>query len=485
MTATANTLPPLRPVSANERVPPASLEAEQSVIGSALILGTLPPEADDLLVDDFYLPAHRAIWEALLSLAKRERPIDPLEIEAELRSAGDYLRIEGGTQYLMACASETPTATNVGSYVRIVREKAILRRVIAHCAESMSRAYGEFSSVPTFLAEHRERALELESSGVVAEPVRIGDDIGNVLNAIEERGRAPDKHAVFTGIHRFDRLTGGLREGWLIIVAARPGQGKTAWAGTVCTNSAKSGVPSFISSVEMQRDELIQRMLASEASVSTHSIANGSVARTDQMAHVFEAGRRLAPLPLWVDDRGSVTVSQICGTIRRWYSKHLGAVPPKGMPPKLALAAVDYVQIIDEGEHEERRDLAIGKMTKALKALSKSLRIPVVVLSQVSRKATERASGRPTLADLRESGAIEQDADLVIFPHRDLPADEDEAARVRNEPGDAEWIIGKNRHGPTGIVGVHWMPAFTRFDNRIADTEMTHWMDRAEQREGD
>jgi replicative DNA helicase len=474
------TTPQLRPVSATERVPPASMDAERSVIGAALILREVPAEAAELQVDDFYLPAHRVIWEAIIGLAKRQRAIDPVALADELKISGDLLRIEGGSSYLVECASAIPVVTEVGQYVRIVREKSSLRALITICAEVSSRAYGD-QAFEEIIAEARTQILNLESTGTLAEPEKIGDALVRVLDSIDERSKAPDTFAVQTGIRRFDRLTGGLREAKLIIVAARPGMGKTAWAGTVCTNAAMQyEVPAFIASVEMDRDELIERMLASEASVSTEAIATGAVAKTDQIANVHAAARRLSPIPLWIDDRGYVTAGQVCGAIRRWYAKTLGRVPAKGEPPKLAIAAIDYLQILEEDADDQRRarrDLALGKMTRALKQLAKSLRIPIVLLSQLNRKVTEGIGRRPQLSDLRESGAIEQDADIVIFPHRELPDDEAEAARMRNEPGDMEWVIGKNRGGRTGIVPVHWQPAYTRFENRVADEPTEHWQD--------
>lgn len=479
MTALPNTQP-LRVVGSEERKLPASIEAERSVIGASLIRQEIPPECAEMLVDDFLLPAHRAIWEAMVECAKANRKLDPIEVEEQLKAAGNLMRLEGGMSYLLECTSGTPTAENVGHYVRIVREKALLRRLIQLCVEASSRAYGEFSSVTDFVAEVRSKVIELESTGTIAEPVKIGDEMGRVLAAIEERAKAPEKSAVYTKIHRFDRLTGGLREGKLIIVAARPGQGKTAWLGTVATNVASQGVPAFIVSIEMSVDELIERFLASDARVSTEDLATGAVVKTERVGDVFKSAQRLAKMPLEIDDRGTVTIGRICGSIRKWYSRNLGAVPPKGTPAKPAFVGVDYLQIIAEEENEERRDRALGKMTAALKALSKALRLPIVLLSQLNRKAADRAGGRPQLSDLRESGSIEQDADMVIFPHRELPVDEEEAAKARNEPGDMEWVIAKNRGGRCGIVPVHWMPAYTRFDNTLADSSVGNWQDHGD-----
>lgn len=471
----------LRAVSAGDRIPPQNLDAEKSVLGAVLIKPDCIGELLAMATDDFYLPAHREIFEALIALHERDAVLDVIALADELKARGALSRLEGREGYLMDLASSVPTAENVATYVRLVREKSALRKLIAYFGEGMSLAYGE-SSFAEIIADVRDKVLRLESTGTISRAVKIGDAMGHVLSVIEERAKSPSAHAVLSGIHRFDSLTGGLREGKLIIVAARPGMGKTAWAGTVCTNAAmKYGVPAFIASVEMQRDELIERMLASEGSISTEEISSGRVAKSDQGAHLMHAAQRLSKIPLWVDDRGDVTAGHICGAIRRWYSEHVGRVPGPDEPPKLAIAAVDYLQILEEDQSDERhtrRDLALGKMTRALKQLAKALRIPVVLLSQLNRKMTEGGGRRPQLSDLRESGAIEQDADIVVFPHRILPDDEAEAARMRNQPGDMEWVIGKNRGGRTGIVDVHWQPAFTRFENRIADTEYPqNWQD--------
>lgn len=459
--------PYLRSVAGDDRSMPASPDAERAAIGCVLLKEELLPDLEDLFVDDFFLPAHREIWESIRALHVRHLKLDIIALQEEIKSRGSMPKLEGGAGYLVECASSTPHAENAAVYATHIREKAGLRRAYKLCSEVQSMILGG-SSLEGVTAQARTGVAELENAGVGQGPVRVGDEMMTAFANIEAKAKDPASHSVSTGIRRFDAKLGGLRPGRLIVVAAPPGFGKTAWASGVAAHNALRRIPSFMLSVEMDRQELIERFLASEASVPNGEIGSGEALLTiDRRNALMEAAGRLAEpdVPLYVDDRESLTIGQAVGTIRRWYATHLGPVPPKDQPPKPAFIAVDYLQLLtaDAPEDGENRNLVVAGMTRAFKRLAKSLRVPLVLLSQLSRAWTKRG-GKPQLSDLRDSGAIEQDADQVIFPWRE-PQKDDEGREMRGKSGPAEWIVAKNRGGQTGTIAVWWEAPYTRFDN--------------------
>lgn len=465
MTAVA---PYLRPIPDNDtRMPPASLDAERAAIGAVVLRQELLAELEELLVDDFFWPAHREIWESVKAMHEHGQKLDHIAIEEDIKSRGALAKLEGGGGYLLACADAVIHTENAGVHARIIREKAGLRRAIYLGMTIQSRAYGGLS-LDEVLAEARNGVADLENAGVGQGPVRVGDEVMAAFENIEDKHRNPERYAVMTGIKRFDERLGGLRPGRLIVVAAPPGVGKTALAGTIAVNSAFRQVPALILSVEMDRQELIERFLAGMARVSTQEIGSGEICNdVIKRNAVWGAAAKFheANVPLFIDDREVLTTSQAVGTIRRWYAKHVGSVPPPNEPPLPAIVAIDYLQLLsaDEGGNEENRNLVVAGMTRAFKRVAKGLRIPVLLLSQLSRAWVKRG-GKPVLSDLRDSGAIEQDADQVIFPWRE-PEKDEEGREVRNGPGKAELLVAKNRGGVTGSIPVWWEPQFTRFEN--------------------
>lgn len=451
---------------------PASVEAERAAIGAVILREELLPDLEDLVVDDFYLPAHREIWLTIRALHEKGRKLDLIAIEDDLKQRGALPKIDGSAGYLMDCANAVPHTENVGHYARIIRDKSGLRKVLRLCIEVSSRVHGG-GQLDDVLASARSGVADLEACGSGPGPVRVGEELQRAMDTIEDRYKNPSSHSVPTGNVRFDSKIGGLRPERLIVVAARPGMGKSAWAGGVAVHCAMRGIPALLVSLEMARQELIERFLAGEARVSTKDIGTGDVIRDeDKWRSVFGAARSLSDVPLFIDDRDSMTTGQALGTIRRWYAKHVGVVPPKDQPPKPAFVGVDYLQLLasDENEESENRNLEVAKMTRAFKRLSKSLRIPVVLISQLNR-TTDKQGRKPVLSDLRDSGAIEQDADQVIFPWRDMPKDE-EGRDLMNASGPAEWIVGKNRGGPKGSIPVYWAAEFTRFENLTDDRDL-------------
>ena len=317
--------PSLRVIGPGERVPPASIEAERACIGAVLLREELLVELDELVVDDFFLPAHRAIWEAIRTLTAAGKKVDAIGLEDELRMRGDLMRLEGGVSYLVGCADSLPHLEGASRHGLMVREKARLRRMIQLCAEFQSRAYGEFGDVNALLGEARDRFAEIENCGPGQGPVRVGDEITAALEVIEARARHPELYSVQTGILRFDRRIGGLVPERLICVAAAPGVGKSAWAGTVATNAAKRGIHSLIISLEMSRQELHERFFAGEGKLPVKDLVTGEVCRQHETAsRLFDAARSFENDPIFIDDRDTLTIREVVGTIRRWYAKDKG-----------------------------------------------------------------------------------------------------------------------------------------------------------------
>jgi replicative DNA helicase len=467
------------------RTLPQNLDAERLLLGAVMLRGSVLPEFEEIAADDFYLPAHRATWEAILFLAKSAHMSDPIAVADQLQRTGDLLRLEGGMDYLLRCVGEVITLENAGHSAEVVREKSNLRKAIVLAGELMARAYGDerFSDV---IADHRDEVARLEAGSVTHEPVMVRDVVQPGLDQLERRASNPTGQVVTWGMAKLDRMLGGLFPENLITVAARPGMGKSALASTLVANNTKSAIPipTIWFSPEMSRFELLERLLSGDARINNRLLRSGMVMKTDMTGQLFDSARRIHEWPVWIDDRASLSFKQLAGTLRRWYSKVLGAVPARDQPEKPALVVVDYLQIMEVEESREysrdSRSIAIGRITRGLKQLAKALRVPIVQLSQLNREV-ERRTGPPNLSDLRESGAIEQDSDVVLFPWRELPSDPDEASRKKNESGPAQIVIGKNRNGPCGVADVHWLAEYTRFENAIADEPQGHWQDKPQE----
>jgi replicative DNA helicase len=461
------------------RPAPCDLDAEKASLGCVLIK---PTAFDELLgvvhTDDFYLPAHREIFEAMLELYKRRLPFDPIAIADELKGRGALSRLEGGEAYLTEIASSVPTAENMATYVRIVRKKAAHRRLLHLLAEMQSSANGDIESVPDLVDEIRARVDHLSSSLDTHEPVKVGDGIGATLEAIEKRGQSPEETPVQFGLREVDDLIGGLHPERVIVVAARPGQGKSALVTGIVGSNGLRGIPALLFSPEMSRDEVSERMLSGDSGINGRALKSGAVAAQD-WAKLYESGGRIGDLPVWVDDRADLTIGQLIGTALRWYSRVIGPVPTDAANVKPALIAIDYLQLVGADKEDRRRDEKrheeLTRMTRAIKQLAKKLKVPIIEVSQLNREV-DKHQRPPVLADLRESGSIEQDADLVIFPWRELPADPHEAEREKRQGGPAQIRVEKNRHGATGVANVYWRPEITRFENPTE--HQPHWQDR-------
>ncbi|GIW45960.1 MAG: replicative DNA helicase [Candidatus Binatia bacterium] len=439
------------------RLPPQSLDAEQSVLGGILLdTGAIDRAVELLSAEDFYREAHRKIFRAMLALSQRGEPVDVVTLANELTAEG-CLEEVGGTAYLVELAERVPTAANLAYYARIVREKAILREVIQAATELAASAYeARPGEVDDFLDRVEHRIFEISERRVRPQFAKMNDLMLTAVHTIESlyerRGLIT---GVPTGFVDLDRLTSGLQPADLIIVAARPGMGKTAFALNVAVNAAQqANVGVAVFSLEMSKQQLALRMLCSEAGVDSHNVRTGYLASGD-FQKIVHAADRLSRLPIFIDDTPGLSILELRAKARRL---------KREQEAKLGLVVVDYLQLMRGHERTDNREQEISSISRSLKALAKELDIPVMALAQLNRQVESRADRRPIMADLRESGAIEQDADLILFLFRPWVYE-----KKKDNEHDAEVIIGKQRNGPTDIVKLTYLPEYTRFENR---TEM-------------
>jgi replicative DNA helicase len=457
------------------RSPPQNLDAERSALGGVLVK---PSAIDDLLTglaaDDFFLPAHREVFEAMLAIDKRQQPIDVISLADELKTRGTLPRLEGGESYLVTLAQGVPTAENIEHYIRLVREKATLRRMITTCAEIQSRAYGEFGNYEEFLDEAENAVFKVAQQTRKESYSSVADMMSEVLENIEERARERKEiTGLPTGFTKFDQMTAGLQPENLIVVAARPGVGKTSWAVNVAMNAALiHKMPVLIFSLEMSKYELMERMLAGEARIDSARLKRGHIEYSDWKNRIYPAGNRLAQAPILIDDSGAPSILDMRAKARRFRSDQRyfppGSQDTAGNKHPLGLIVVDYLQLArgGGGRKDDSREREIADISRGLKTLAKDLKLPIIAVSQLNRSLEKREDKRPQLSDLRESGAIEQDADMIVFIHRDEMFNPESAER-----GKAELIVGKHRHGPTGTVPLTWIREYTRFENYSEELE--------------
>src|SRR5580765_4117979 len=461
------------------RTPPHNLEAEKSVLGSVFIKPAAFDEvATNLGTDDFFLPAHREIFEAMLAIDKRRQPLDVIAVADELKVHGMLARLDGGQSYLNDLANGVPTAENVLHYARIVREKSTLRRLIATCAEVQSTAYGDFGEFESFLDEAETKIFKVAQQNRRETYSSTGDMMEEVLHNPEVR--TAERRAVTgvpTGFTKLDELTAGLQRENLIIVAARPGGGKTSWAVNVAVHAAMKKIPVLIFSLEMSKFELMERMLAGEARIDSSRIKRGFLEYSDWKNKIHPASGRIAEAPILIDDSSAISIMEIRAKARRFrsdprYFPPQEPVDGRAPPPPLGLIVVDYLQLArgGGGRREENRQQEIAEISRGLKSLAKDLKIPIIAVSQLNREVEKREQGRPKLSDLRESGSLEQDADLVLFIHREDMAGGDTPDGA-SPTAIAEIIIGKHRNGGTGGVKMTFIKEYTRFENYADDPE--------------
>jgi replicative DNA helicase len=432
-------------------VPPHNLQAEESVLGALLLsrdaIGAVSEQG--LRPDDFYRPGHQHIFDAIRALYSTGAPADTITVADELRRAG-LLEQVGGTESLHALQNATPAISNAAHYARIVQDTAVLRRLIHVAGDIAEMAYTEPDDVTKAVDEAESKVFRVAEDRVVDSTQLLSESIKGVMDRLEETfARGDSITGTATGYHDVDELLSGLQPSTLNIVGARPAMGKTAFGLGMATHVAQTtGRPVLVFSLEMGHNELTQRILSSEAKVDSTRIRNGRLSESD-WAKIGRAIGRLE-VPLFLDDNPRVTVMEIRAKARRLKARHGG----------LALVVIDYLQLMSGGGSAENRQLEVSEISRNLKILARELEVPIVALSQLSRNLESRADKRPMLSDLRESGSLEQDADVVMFLYRDEVYNAESP-----DKGSAEVIIAKHRSGPIGTKRLVFLGQYTRFDN--------------------
>jgi replicative DNA helicase len=455
--------------------PPHSVEAEESVIGGILVHSRkFNDVAEFLIADDFYHPALRAIYEAMIELDSSSKPIDALTVAEQMRALEtfDKLRAFNGADYLTELMAKVVTVENIAYHARIIRGKATARRLVEACREIAARGYGEYGDVDEYIdtAEREIFQIAQRAQRQSFEPIKTV--LYTTIKNLEKRyERKQAVTGVPTGFHKMDAMTAGLQPGDLIIIAARPSMGKTSFVMNMVLNAAlmqtelpdkkkKPLFPSLVFSLEMSKESLCERLLCSEARVDSMKLRGGFL-ETKDWVRITSAAGKLAEAPIMIDDSGAPTLLEIRAKARRWRSDQnlfwQGA-------EQMGMIVIDYLQLVQgRASKEDNRQREISEISRGLKALAKELRVPVIALSQLNRSLETRADKRPMMSDLRESGAIEQDADVIAFIYRDEVYSKDECKE--EDKGVAEIIVGKQRNGPTGTARLAFLNMYTRFEN--------------------
>ncbi|MEE8430473.1 MAG: replicative DNA helicase [Candidatus Desulfatibia sp.] len=431
-------------------LPPQNLEAEESILSAVLIDNdTLLELLDILAPEDFYRSAHQKIFAAIAELFSRNEPVDLVTLSNILR-AQNRLEEIGGATYLARLVDTAPLAVNAQHYAKIIHDKACLRRLIEKSNAIARRCFEDSDDVDNIIDFAESSIFEISENKIKPSFHHIGKIIEDNIDALEERqGSKALVTGVATGFTKIDELTAGFQQSDLIILAGRPGMGKTAFALNIAKHAAvDANIPVALFSLEMSKEQLSMRMLSSEAQIDSSKMRRGFISQNDWMK-ITDAAGVLSEAPIFIDDSPSITALEI-----RTKSRRLK------MDQNIGLIIVDYIQLMRGPASAERRDLEISEISRSLKALAKELALPVVALSQLNRELEKRSDKRPQLSDLRESGALEQDADVVAFIYRDELYNKDE-----NNPkkGTAEIIIAKQRNGPTGTAPLKFWDAYTRF----------------------
>ncbi len=438
------------------RVPPHSIEAEQSVLGGLLLDNSAWDRAGDLLTEtDFYRYEHKAIYKAISDLVTATRPADVITVFEQLQSHGKAEEC-GGIAYLNALAQSVPSAANLRRYAEIVRERAVLRKLIEASDEIATNAFNPAGrSVSQILDEAEGRVFQIGEEGQRSRHGFQSMDqlVVQLIDRVTElhENGAEDVTGVRSGFYELDKMTAGLQPGDLIVLAARPSMGKTAFALNIAENVAvQEGLPVVVFSMEMGASQLALRMVGSLGRIDQSHLRTGRL-NDDEWGRLSEAVDRLKGASVFIDETPALNPAELRARARR-QARACG---------RLGLIVVDYLQLMSGSSgSDENRATELGEISRGLKALAKELQCPVLALSQLNRSVESRNDKRPMMSDLRESGAIEQDADVIMFIYRD-----DYYNKESKEPGVAEIVIGKQRNGPTGFIKLTFLKPLTRFDN--------------------
>ncbi|MCH2135067.1 MAG: replicative DNA helicase [Phycisphaerales bacterium] len=444
----------------SEMSPPVSIEAEMSVLGAILLEPHACGEVVQMLSGraDFSRPGHGELYETMISLYDERQAVDLVQLQQVLTDRGTLEAI-GGTEYLMTLAEGTPTAAHATHYARIVRDKSMLRQLIAAAHDILRDAHERPDEAPHLLDEAERRIFEIAQQA----QTRRTADLARLIRETVERIEQSDGQTltgVATGYSRLDDMLGGMQPGEMLVLAARPSMGKTALALNIAENMATTGQAVGVFSLEMGAQQLVQRLLCSRAGISGDRMRSRSL-RQDEFRALFSACGELENAPLYIDDSPGLTLLQLRAKARRMHQQH-----------GIKAIVIDYLQLMSTGGRVESRQQEVSEISRGIKALARELHVPVVCLSQLNRAATQREDHEPRLSDLRESGAIEQDADVVLLLHREAYYHTDEEWKEEHPDllNVAEVIIGKQRNGPTGRVRLTWESSSTRFRDYIDRT---------------
>lgn len=434
-----------------DRVPPHNVEAEQAVLGAMLIKKEAIAEAIEILrPDDFYRDAHRIVFEAMLELFQKNEPVDIVTVTEQLKK-NDLLEKAGGIAFITALDNAVPTAANVVYHAKIVEEKAQLRNLINAATEIAGTAYEDTEDMAEIMDRAEKRILDVASRENTGAFVPIKDIVMGTFQQIENRAK---NSGALTGLPSgfidLDRLTAGFQPSDLILVAARPSMGKTAFTLNIATYVAvHERKPVAFFSLEMSKEQLVQRMLCAEGGIDSQRLRKGEL--DDEWPKLVEAADRLSGAPIYIDDTPGITVMELRSKARRLKAEH-----------GLDLVIIDYLQLMQGrgGKSGDNRQQEISEISRSLKALARELSVPVIALSQLSRSVESRQIKRPMLSDLRESGSLEQDADIVMFLYR-----EDYYTEETDKQNITEVIIAKHRNGPVDKIDLFFQKEFTKFVN--------------------
>jgi replicative DNA helicase len=436
-------------------VPPHDLDAERAVIGAMLVSeAAVSVVGEALAAEDFYSETHRVLYGAMMRLYAKGEPIDQLTLSDELRSVGEFDRI-GGRQYVFRLVESVPTAANAARYAEIVRGKALLRAVIDAGDRIQQEAFSEPEDVTQALDAAEQLIYGVSNRQLKEHLAPVSELAPSTLEMIqrlyEQEGEVT---GVESGFEDLDRMTTGFHKSDLVILAARPAMGKTALAlNAIWHASGVKGLPVAIFSLEMSKEQLVQRLISQVTRIRTQDLRSGNVGAED-WPKLVRGVAEVARAPVWIDDTAGITLMEMRAKVRRLASR----LNAQGETP-LSLVVVDYLQLmIGQRARAENRQQEISEISRGLKVLARDLNIPVLAIAQLSRAVEQRHDKRPLLSDLRDSGAIEQDADMVMFLYRDEYYNSDS-----DDKGIAEIIVGKHRNGPTGKVQLAWLEQYTKF----------------------
>ncbi|MCF6378507.1 replicative DNA helicase [Nocardioides KLBMP 9356] len=436
------------PRSAGDRTPPQDNAAEQSVLGSMLLSKDAIADVVEVIKGvDYYRPAHEVIHDAIIDLYGRGEPADPITVAAELVKRGELQRV-GGAPYLHTLSANVPIAANAGYYAEIVRDKAVLRRLVEAGTRIAALGYAGEGQIDDVVDSAQAEVYKVTERRASEDYAPLSDIMSGVLDEIEMIGnREAGLYGVPTGFADLDDLTNGLHSGQMIIVAARPAMGKSTLALDFCrAASIHNNLTSCFFSLEMTRSEIMMRLLSAEAKVPLNHIRNGTM-RDDDWEKLARKMGQVSGAPMFIDDSPNMTMMEIRAKARRLKQRH-----------DLKLIVIDYMQLMSSGKKVESRQLEVSEFSRNIKLLAKELELPIIALSQLNRGPEQRGDKRPMMSDLRESGSLEQDADMVILLHRD-----DVYEKESTRPGEADLIVAKHRNGPTRDLTVAFQGHYSRF----------------------